>query len=88
MNPLPQNKTLLYNILFVALCGGLLLFLLRAPDETTPHLPVDADHQEFQVMDKKEAEKMCETCHSAENNMPLKEGHPPKNRCLLCHKRG
>jgi hypothetical protein len=38
-------------------------------------------------MDKKEAEKFCEECHSPEGVAPLPEDHPPKYRCLFCHKR-
>lgn len=82
-----KNKTLLYNILFVAICLGIFLFLWSAPPETTPHLPQDSDHQRFMEMDKKEAEKYCDECHGPNAVAPLPEKHPPKYRCLLCHKR-
>jgi hypothetical protein len=39
------------------------------------------------TMDKKEAEKFCEECHSPEGVSPLPKDHPPKYRCLFCHKR-
>jgi hypothetical protein len=35
--------------------------------------------------DKKGAEKLCEPCHLS-NNVPFPPNHPPKNRCLFCHK--
>ena len=83
-----KNKNILfYNLIFIVICGGLFLFLWSAPKETTPHLPNDDDHAEFMTMDKKEAEKFCEECHSPEGGAPLMTEHPPKYRCLFCHKR-
>ena len=83
-----KNKNiLLYNILFVLVCGGLFFFLWSAPPETTAHLPHDDDHEKFMPMGKKEAEKFCNDCHGPEQIMPLPEDHPPKYRCLFCHKR-
>lgn len=35
--------------------------------------------------DKKGAEVFCEPCH-LEKNVPFPPDHPPKNRCLFCHK--
>ena len=35
----------------------------------------------------KEAEKFCGECHSDDGISPLSEQHPPKYRCLFCHKR-
>lgn len=34
---------------------------------------------------KKDAEKLCEPCHQ-QNNIKLPPNHPPKYRCLFCHK--
>ena len=34
---------------------------------------------------KKDAEKNCESCHEA-NGIKLPANHPPKHRCLFCHK--
>lgn len=34
---------------------------------------------------KKEAEKLCEPCHNAQG-IKLPPNHPPKHRCLFCHK--
>ncbi|MEN8256890.1 MAG: hypothetical protein ABFS09_03405 [Thermodesulfobacteriota bacterium] len=87
MTDLKKKNTLIYNILFIVVGGGLLLFLLRAPEESTARIPYDDDHSRFYSMGKKEAEKFCESCHFPEGDMPLPENHPPKYRCLFCHKK-
>ena len=91
MNPEEQKSKrkniLIYNLLFVVVCIGLFLFLWNAPEETTKYLPNDEDHAEFMKMDKKGAEKFCNECHSPDGVSPLPEEHPPKYRCLFCHKR-
>lgn len=82
-----KNKSLLINIAFVAVSVGILAFLLRAPEITTPKLPHDEDHERFFAMKKKTAGKICVECHSPEGVYPLPEDHPPKYRCLFCHRR-
>ncbi len=82
-----KNKTLIYNILFITICAGLLLFLLNAPEETTTRLPQDSTHNKYQAMEKKQAEAFCEECHYPKGESPLPQGHPPKYRCLFCHKK-
>jgi hypothetical protein len=32
-----------------------------------------------------EIELICTTCHS-KSSLPLPQGHPPKEQCLICHK--
>lgn len=39
----------------------------------------------FFKADKKRAETYCEPCHEA-RNVRFPANHPPKNRCLFCHK--
>lgn len=83
-----KKHLLVYNLLFAAVCGGILFILLKAPPETTAHLPHDATHQQFIDMDKKKAETHCSTCHGqGDGKKPLPEKHPPTYRCLFCHKR-
>lgn len=83
----PKKKnTLLINIAFILMSVGLVAFLMRAPEETTARLPHDEDHTRFIGMKKKAAEKFCTDCHNPED-MALPEDHPPKYRCLFCHKR-
>lgn len=79
-------KIWLYNLLFLAVGGLILLFLWSAPPESTKRLPHDANHERFQQMDKKAAEKFCEDCHNPNGEAPLPKDHPPKYRCLFCHK--
>lgn len=82
-----KKKNLIYNILFIVVCGSLFLFLWNAPPDTTAHLPNDENHKRFMPMGKKEAEKFCTDCHAPDKEAPLSEDHPPKYRCLFCHKR-
>ncbi len=85
--PNRKIKTLYLNIAFVLVGAAILFFLFNAPKETTKKLPKDANHSRFQDMKKKEAEKFCMECHAPEGEYPLPQGHPPKYRCLFCHKR-
>ena len=82
-----KHKTLILNILFVIVGLAILSFLYNAPPESTAPLPYDATHDVFRPMKKKEAEKHCEQCHRPDGEKPLPEDHPPKYRCLFCHKR-
>jgi hypothetical protein len=83
-----KKNILLYNLLFIAVCAGIFLFLWNAPKETTAHLPHDEQHNQYIKMDKKEAEKHCGECHGeGAGKMPLPKEHPPTYRCLFCHKR-
>ena len=81
-----KKKTLLINIAFIVTSIALITFLLRAPEETTTKVPHDDNHNRFFGMKKKAAGKLCVECHNPED-MALPEGHPPKYRCLFCHKR-
>ncbi|MCP4297769.1 MAG: hypothetical protein GY786_19400 [Proteobacteria bacterium] len=83
-----KKSFFLVNSLFVLLLAGVLIFLLNAPEETTSFLPKDEMHLQFHgIKSKKEAEKFCLECHDIGKDAPLPEGHPPKFRCLFCHKR-
>jgi len=81
------KKNLFYNIIFLLFCGGVFLFLWQAPPESTSPLPHDDNHEKFFAMEKKEAEKHCDSCHQQNGEAPLPQDHPPKYRCLFCHKR-
>lgn len=81
------TKIKLLNLLFIAVCAGIFLFLWFAPAETTPRVPHDEQHAAFFGMEKKPAEKHCPTCHGPDGVRPLPEQHPSPNRCLFCHKR-
>lgn len=87
-----KNKKSLHiklaNGAFVLICLGIVVFLALAPEETTSPLPRDINHNRFfEIKSKKEAERYCVECHSENKEAPLMEEHPPKFRCLFCHKR-
>ncbi|MFW2367929.1 MAG: hypothetical protein ACN4GW_16045 [Desulforhopalus sp.] len=83
-----KKKTRVINILFLILCGAILIVLINAPEETTAPLPHDDTHERFHAIEgKKAAEKFCSACHEKNQVAPLPENHPPKYRCLFCHKR-
>ncbi len=77
------------DLAFIAIGILIVLFFWFAPPETTVHVPADDNHNEFRDIEhaegKKAAEKFCRDCHNPDD-MPLSEEHPPKYRCLFCHK--
>jgi len=83
-----KPNLLLVNILFLVICAAILIFLFNAPKETTSPLPHDDIHSRFyDIEGKKAAEKFCLDCHARTGQAPLSDDHPPKYRCLFCHKR-
>jgi len=85
---LKKFKIWLPHIIFACFSLALVLFLLNAPEETTSPLPRDDIHIEFhKIKKKKEAEKFCLKCHDDGKENQLPQDHPPKYRCLFCHKR-
>lgn len=74
------------------LLGGLLIIVVlwMAPEESTAPVPKDDNHLRFYGIvkndGKKAAEKFCGECHYDDGGVPFPEDHPPKNRCLFCHK--
>ena len=75
----------------LVLAGGLLILVILwlAPAETTKPIPRDDIHQKFYTIvqneGKKAAEAFCQDCHN-EDQVPFPADHPPKFRCLFCHK--
>ena len=73
------------------LLGGIIIVVVlwMAPEESTTRVPKDDDHLRFYSMVQKEgkkaAEKFCQDCHK-EGGVPFPKDHPPKSRCLFCHK--
>jgi hypothetical protein len=88
MSNVKSKKNLFLNIAFIITGVAILLFLYVAPEETTSKLPHDEIHEPFHaIKSKKEAGKNCIQCHDEDKSSPLPETHPPKYRCLFCHKR-
>jgi hypothetical protein len=79
------------DLLFFAFAAAVLaVVILISGKETTKKVPYDAVHRAtYDVLAKtgsrKEAERGCENCHNEKMN-PLPAHHPPKDRCLFCHK--
>jgi len=77
------------DLLLIGVAVLILAFLWQAPPESTSRVPFDDTHREFyDLVDqegKKAAEKFCDKCHNADM-VTFPEGHPPKSRCLFCHK--
>jgi len=76
----------LQTILFVAVCAGVLVFFLMAPEGTTPRMPKDEHHE-----GRRTDFTACFKCHPPDS---LPEDHtvdgkvPPegKSKCYFCHK--
>lgn len=84
----PKKKNnILINIAFVATSAAILIFLFSAPKKTTASLPHNDEHNRFFAMKKKAAGKLCVECHAPDAIAPLPLEHPPKYRCLFCHRR-
>ncbi|GAB4272293.1 MAG: hypothetical protein Kow0092_27310 [Deferrisomatales bacterium] len=81
-----------YHLAFLAVCAAVVLVLLRAPEVTTPRLPVDADHA-----DRKDYPR-CPTCHGADGERPMPDTGDHRHvdeqgtlradyaKCYFCHK--
>lgn len=79
------------DVLFlVIICAVLAVVILISGKETTKKVPYDELHRPaYEVFaksgSKREAEQGCEACHN-DQQVRFPADHPPKNRCLLCHK--
>ena len=83
---LPLKKR---DFILIGLAVIILAFLWQAPPESTSRVPYDDTHRQYYDLvksdGKKAAEKFCTECHN-ESGVPFLEDHPPKGRCLFCHK--
>ena len=79
------------DLVLIAIAIAILAFLWQAPPESTSRVPYDETHRRYHDLvksdGKKAAEKFCEECHNP-TGVPFPPGHPPKSRCLFCHKLG
>ena len=76
--------------LFVGLIVVILaVFFAISGSIKTHRVPFDDNHRRFYDIvrndGKKAAEKFCGECHN-EKGVPFPKDHPPKFRCLFCHK--
>jgi hypothetical protein len=68
------------NILFIAVLISIVALLYVFSTEEMIPIPPDEEHEGIN-------EEACLDCHGAEKESPLKKDHPPKYKCLKCHKR-
>lgn len=77
------------DLLVLAIGVAIVAFLWIAPEETTHRVPTDETHQPYYDIANKDgrkaAEKHCEECHN-DQDVVFPKDHPPKFRCLFCHK--
>lgn len=76
----------LQTILFLAVCAGILIFFLMAPESTTPRMPRDSDHE-----GKQKDYFVCFKCHPPDalpGDHTIDGKIPPegKSKCYFCHK--
>jgi len=81
-----QKKDWLFVGLVVLVLG---FFIIISGKEKTTRIPKDEIHTKFFPIvhsdGKKAAEKFCGECHKPDG-VPFPDDHPPKFRCLFCHK--
>ncbi len=70
------------SLVIVAVAVVLALFYLSSTGKKPPMIPSDAAHQGTTTQEG------CTACHAPGKSSPLKEMHPPKEQCLVCHKTG
>ncbi len=67
-------------LLLAAVAVLLLLFFVSSTGKKPPSIPQDAAHQGVLTQEG------CLLCHGPGKTSPLKDSHPPKEQCLVCHK--
>jgi len=71
------------NILFfVAAAAVLLMLYVLSSSKKAPAVPDDDLHRNAGT------NAAGGECHAPGKRTPLKETHPPKEQCLICHKAG
>lgn len=71
------------NISFIVFAAIILLLLFfLSVRKKAPFIPAGDLHQSVTT------NAACGECHAPGKQAPLKESHPPKEQCLICHTRG
>jgi len=69
------------NIVFLAVITAVLLVLFFLSSRNkVPFIPADDFHKTVTT------NEACGECHAPGKRAPLKQTHPPKEQCLICHK--
>ncbi|MEK6698569.1 MAG: hypothetical protein AABZ10_05930 [Nitrospirota bacterium] len=58
------------------------LFFISSTGKKAPSIPLDKMHHTITIQEG------CVTCHAPGKQAPLKDTHPPKEQCFICHKVG
>ncbi len=67
---------------FIVVASAVLAFLFfLSSHKKIPEIPTDALHNLVTTNDG------CVACHAPGKQAPLKPSHPPKEQCLVCHKK-
>jgi hypothetical protein len=69
-----------WSLIAGALAVLLLLYFLSSSGKKPPIIPADAVHTGLATNES------CAPCHAPGKQSPLKETHPPKEQCVVCHK--
>jgi len=70
------------SLIIVAAAIILLLLFLSTSGKKPPLIPLDRLHAELKT------NEACLPCHAPGMRAPLKDTHPPKEQCFICHKPG
>jgi hypothetical protein len=68
------------NMIFIVAAVVLLVLFFLSSRNKVPFIPADNLHKSITT------NEACGECHAPGKRAPLKEGHPPKEQCLVCHK--
>ncbi len=69
------------NMVFLVIASSVLLILFFLSSRNkVPFIPADDLHRSIVTAAD------CGECHAFGKRAPLKETHPPKEQCLICHK--
>ena len=70
------------NLSFLVFAAAILLLLFfLSLNKKAPFIPADELHKSSTI------NAACGECHAPGKEAPLKEAHPPKEQCLICHTR-
>ncbi len=70
------------NVAFILSAAAVILLLVvLSSGKKPPLIPADNAHATLTT------EAACTGCHAPGGTSPLKPSHPPKEQCLVCHKR-
>ncbi len=70
------------SLIFAAGAIVAVLLFISSTGKKAPSIPLDKIHHTIMIQES------CVTCHAPGKQAPLKDTHPPKEQCFICHKAG